>query len=1509
MTRPTRPQRLASRRRGLPLVTLPRADKPEYLRPKRGETIRAFVDRAGWERRGLPMIAMEVVEGQSKPIMRADWGRKINSGSQIVFVARPGGGGGGGSQGVAAVVAMIALMVVANIVAPGIGTALAGAIGVGAASTYAAIATAVIVAGGSMLISAFMAPKSGGKGQGKETFTAWLQGNQARPQQTIPVQYGRLKFNPEFSAQPWNDYQGEDQIFYGLYTLGMGEFEVEEIGVADTPIWTAADGLAEGFENFEYEIVEPDEPVTLFPINVVSATEVSGQEFPDPAGNRVPTAPGDFSWVGPFVLNPAGTVGREVAIDLIFQGGCFALSGDGDLKPVQQAVTIQYRYVDDSGVPIGGTGAAWSTLLSRTYTFTSQKIVRRTERATLPTAGRIQVRGAITLRNKREKGTNILSWAAARMFIQGPQTRPKVTQLAVRIFADQNFSGYSRQQLYVIATRKVQIWDGEEWVFGPTRSPAWAAVDVWTNTDYGLGRPIEAADITAFVALDDEATERGITFNHRFSDPMEGYEALDRVLNAAIAKPLLSWDRFSVVRDRPRTIPALMLTDFSIVRGSVSILYPLQDEEFADGVIVEYLEEEIWQPAEVSSSGSVATLTRPGRVQIDGVTRRWQATWIARYLALTNQKRRKIVTLDVEAEGKLINLGDLVAASTELPESWGQTLRVESWTPASGGDPAEITVHTPANWAPSGLHFARIRRRNGRPFGPVKVSEGDTPDVLVVDATDLALVEAQQGVTLAAAMTRAVNDEPVEISFSPGEPREFLGLATSIRPMSENVFRLSMLAYSDEVYEESVVVPPLPEPPTLRTPAVPVPPASITASLQQLANVLTLSAAWAPVAGASGYEASVSYDAAESWTPVYSGSEPAFLSVGVPKTDVIVRVRARRDSENGVILGAWRVSGLIEAPEIDFRPSAIGHTIGYNDLDPSVIERLHVAGITDENGAALDAFADAILSSERTRGVEASVTRETIVREEENLALAAEITEVEAKTDAGTATGRVRFVAASSLELGVAAAFDVQVRAEVASGDYSEAGLRIEVLDDETSRIVMTAEKLFVRDPALEFVPFAIDSGEVVLQGVTRVGETIRSNATDIHGDPLWSISPGGEAVFLNAKIGGELGAVNIGVGENFRLKRGAKILDGQWPPWDITLTPIGPTAANSFFVKSGFIDAFTTLGPYYFTDERILAEPYCYSGTASATASWLMPDGAIRTTANIDTDPTGSSTCIGFVHPLDWNAGFVGLTFPYKMFCPAIGQDKDFVVPAGCTKIKVKAWGAGGGTSSNINASAGAGGYVEGVIAVTPGDKIRVQTGSGGAVAGVLIFTTNTNFQGWSRGYAGAGKSRFGTLTRASGGGRTAVFKVNPDNSLTPLFIAAGGGSSETGGGLPGGPDGTYGSYHSDWAGGGIGAPTTANNQGGGGGGWRGGILGQGGANYIDAAATSTQNLAGSGATPPNTSDADYVEFVARTQASYSPGRAYGLNARSTIIHTAQSATNGRFGNGGLAVIELLDT
>lgn len=102
------------------------------------------------------------------------------------------------------------------------------------------------------------------------------------------------------------------------------------------------------------------------------------------------------------------------------------------------------------------------------------------------------------------------------------------------------------------------------------------------------------------------------------------------------------------------------------------------------------------------------------------------------------------------------------------------------------------------------------------------------------------------------------------------------------------------------------------------------------------------------------------------------------------------------------------------------------------------------------------------------------------------------------------------------------------------------------------------------------------------------------------------------------------------------------------------------------------------------------------------------------------------------------------------------------FTVPSGVTQVTVKTWGAGGGGGSGGSVDAGGNGggagYVQGVLAVTPGENLLVSVGGGGGAAG-------------AGGSAGAG---------AGGGGYSSLYRTT-----TPLFIAgagAGGGGGSRG-------------------------------------------------------------------------------------------------------------------------------
>lgn len=275
---------------------------------RRGCRIRALAPQSAY-----PTICLL----NGKPILRAQWRRRLRGGDRLVFVQLPQGGGDGGSNPVAAV-AMIALMIAAPYIVAGIGGEAMTAAGVAAAeSSMGAFAFGLAKVGvmmaGSMLINAVL-PNPGLPSSQRAneiaapspTYTLSSQGNSARLYQAIPELFGRHLIYMDRAAQAYAEFAGNEQYLYQLFTVSRGEVEIEQVRIEDTPMSTYAE--------VETEIIPPGGQVTLFPASVVSAVEVSGQELP---GKKAMT------WSAPdtsaIIITQAGhglTIGTKIEVDL-----------------------------------------------------------------------------------------------------------------------------------------------------------------------------------------------------------------------------------------------------------------------------------------------------------------------------------------------------------------------------------------------------------------------------------------------------------------------------------------------------------------------------------------------------------------------------------------------------------------------------------------------------------------------------------------------------------------------------------------------------------------------------------------------------------------------------------------------------------------------------------------------------------------------------------------------------------------------------------------------------------------------------------------------------------------------------------------------------------------------------------------------------------------------------------------------------------------------------------------
>ena len=174
---------------------------------------------------------------QGKELLRSEYDQPIKD--DVCFVTMPTGGDSGSNP--LAAIAMIAMSVYAPALAGGLlkGSALAGS----AMATN--MLSAGIMMGGAMLISAVFPPpglpNSATPSTGSPTYSLGAQGNAARLGSPIPVNYGRMRIYPDFAAQPYSEYESNEQYLYQLFCIGQGENKISDIRLEDTPIQNFAE--------------------------------------------------------------------------------------------------------------------------------------------------------------------------------------------------------------------------------------------------------------------------------------------------------------------------------------------------------------------------------------------------------------------------------------------------------------------------------------------------------------------------------------------------------------------------------------------------------------------------------------------------------------------------------------------------------------------------------------------------------------------------------------------------------------------------------------------------------------------------------------------------------------------------------------------------------------------------------------------------------------------------------------------------------------------------------------------------------------------------------------------------------------------------------------------------------------------------------------------------------------------------------------------------------------------
>jgi hypothetical protein len=819
-------------------------------------------------------------------------------------------------------------------------------------------------------------------------------------------------------------------------------------------------------------------------------------------------------WIGPFAAVPAGETSQRLAVDVVLPEGCYELTDSGSQVSATVALRFEYREIDDLGAPVGA--GTWAVLADETITLTTPTPQRFTWSLAVP-AGRYEVRAQRTNAwSASDRRFDRSEWAGLRAYLDGPQAFDDLSTMAVRVRANEQLTSQSSRQFSIVQTRILPVWTGSAWEEQPTRSIAWAAVDIARNPVYGAGLADSRIDLAIFAAYDAFWAGRGDTFNGVFDTRTTRFEAINTVLAAGRASVQFLGNRISLVRDEPRALAAQVFTDRNIARGSLEVDYALQKSDAADDVIVEYMDRTSWKQAEVRCTIAESASEAPARVRLIGPTDRGQAWREGIHLAADNFFRRTKATFRAELEGRLLKRGDVVLVQSEMPQTWGEAGVVRG----IAGDDLSLSKEPSTDPANT---YLRVRRCDGGEWGPCKIAWTPGAAVVTLDAADRAAAEAEFG----ALEPHLVDDGDEAPTYLLGEGTDyaFRGILVNMVPDGTGA-QIELVIDDPAVHaaDQGLSVPAAPQPgflpPSAGAPAIDA--MSVHREISVTESLVTVSARHP--AGAVSFRAQVSYDG-NAWTPVYEGAVPAF-SASVRREAFYVRMQAVGD-----LPGPWRVELVAAAPEeVRFPTNA---PIRATELFDAATERAQSAGeIFDGTEASFLEQINRIVTEVETAGrqvdrqerssenARAAVTdvRQAVVTE--SGARAEAITAIEAAFNGFSANGFVRFaVNASALPAGVVAEYLVQLNAGTeGSPDWTSAGFALQILDDLSSRMVFKVDQYLITDGTDTGQPFLFQDGTLYVNSAAipdLVADKIKAGTiTSEDGASWWKLSTPSEFVF-----------------------------------------------------------------------------------------------------------------------------------------------------------------------------------------------------------------------------------------------------------------------------------------------------------------------------------------------------------------------------------------------------------
>lgn len=478
--------------------------------------------------------------------------------------------------------------------------------------------------------------------------------------------------------------------------------------------------------SLSYQFVESGSRVTLFPDNVNVSAEVSGLDLLAPNDEEY-ASPG---WVGPYAANEAGTTVSKIKIDYAYTGGLGRYKSNGGLEGYSVSLAVEAQAIDDSGTASG----SWFELGSWTDWGCTTTPQRRT-RSFKVASGRYQVRmrrTSNTHASETAPSIDKASWIGLRAILPGSLTFPQFA-IALRIKATNALSQQASQQFKALAQRKLPVWDATTKTWSePQETRSWAAaVSAVCQEPWGGRMADRQVDLDTLWEIGARLDAKGWHCDCYVDGMYSMWQLVMELCQMALVVPRLEGAVLSFVEDEPGRPATYELNARNVVRGSFTVTYNTWSSDSPDAVVLNYLDADAgYQQRDVTAMLDASESTEPTTLDWIGITDRTHAYRCATRYAAMNRWRRITVSCQVEAMGRLMQIGDVVSVNHPRFRNTASGV-VSGWNASA----LSLMLEGDFAGADSSEAYISLTRPNGSVWGPVKVASL-SDDTCFLDSSD-----------------------------------------------------------------------------------------------------------------------------------------------------------------------------------------------------------------------------------------------------------------------------------------------------------------------------------------------------------------------------------------------------------------------------------------------------------------------------------------------------------------------------------------------------------------------------------------------------------------------------------------------------------------------------------------------------------------------------------------------------------------------------------------------------